>query len=302
MPKSTRELTTASGAHPAALQRLLRTLTCAQIVTEVQQDHFILTPLRTCLQTTVSYSVHAAALMWGDPFLWKSFGNLEQTIRTGQTAFDTQFGMSFFEYQQKYKPDFCTTYNACMNASSRHVEVAKTYTTGFANAHHVLDVGGGLGGLLHILLKQYPHLRGTLYDLPHVVADAQPFKENNNGRYALISGNIFESVPSGADIYILSHVLMDHDDEKARIILRNCRRAMSGTTTTCLLIVEIMLNNTNASSNQTGHLSDLTMLVLTGGRHRSEKEFQTLVESENFFVRACISLPTVDTIIECLPV
>ncbi|CAF1398766.1 unnamed protein product [Rotaria sordida] len=280
MPKSTRELATASGAHPAALQRLLRTLTCAQIVTEVQQDHFILTPLRTCLQTTVSYS----------------------TIRTGQTAFDTQFGMSFFEYQQKYKPDFCTTYNACMNASSRHVEVAKTYTTGFANAHHVLDVGGGLGGLLHILLKQYPHLRGTLYDLPHVVADAQPFKENNNGRYALISGNIFESVPSGADIYILSHVLMDHDDEKARIILRNCRRAMSGTTTTCLLIVEIMLNNTNASSNQTGHLSDLTMLVLTGGQHRSEKEFQALVESENFFVRACISLPTVDTIIECLPV
>jgi hypothetical protein len=149
------------------------------------------------------------------------------------------------------------------------------------------------------LLRQQPHLTGILYDLPHVIDDARKLFTATESdilkRLNIVAGDMFVSLPTGADTVILSHVLMGFDNSKVKLLLNNCRAAM--TTGAKLLIIEVvLLNNT---SQPAGRLNDLNMLVLLGGRHQNEQEYLTLLKESNFIVESNIQMKCDENILVC---
>jgi hypothetical protein len=140
----------------------------------------------------------------------------------------------------------------------------------------VVDVGGGHGALLAGVLTAYPSLSGAVFDLPHVVAGLDQALASSPARQRIrpVAGDMFQSVPSGGDVYLLKSVLHDWSDEDCESILRVCRAAMSPSS--ALLIVERLLAGPNKGADT--KFSDLNMLVMTGGRERSEDQFIRLLE------------------------
>jgi hypothetical protein len=144
----------------------------------------------------------------------------------------------------------------------------------------VVDVGGGRGTLLAAVLASRPDLHGIVFDLPEVVAGAAETLRAAGvaERCAIESGDFFVAVPAGADGYLLANVLHDWDDDRSVAILRNCRRAIQGDGR--VLIVERMIFSDPERSLPT-LLSDLNMLVLTGGQERTEEEYARLFAGAN---------------------
>ena len=157
--------------------------------------------------------------------------------------------------------------------------VVKAYD--FSGIHTLVDVGGGQGLLLSAILKANPHMRGILFELPHVIGGAAAVlkREGVTDRCELASGDFFHSVPEGGDAYLLKLVIHDWDDDRAVQILRNCHQVMRPRTQ--LLLVENVLRP--GDEPDFGKFVDLEMLVLTtGGRERFEQEFRDLFEKAGF--------------------
>jgi O-methyltransferase domain len=150
----------------------------------------------------------------------------------------------------------------------------------FSGAHTVIDVGGGYGRFIATILKANPHLRGVLFERPPVVPGARRVIEAEGlaTRCECVGGDFFVAVPNGCDIYLLKWVLLGWDDERARVLLQNCHRAMSGQAT--LLIVEPLIPPGNA--RHPAKLLDVNMLVNYGGRARTEVEYGALLAATGF--------------------
>ncbi|MGH2398048.1 MAG: methyltransferase [bacterium] len=294
-PKRSAELAEATGTDARSLYRFLRALASRGVFAEDAAGRFGLTPLAELLQTDVPGSMRPVAIMWCQPWQWQTWGSLLYSVQTGETAFRHLYGMSQYEYLAKH-PDSNAIFNAAMVAlaRARHSVVAAAYN--FSGMSRVIDVGGGHGALLAAILQTNPSLRGILFDAPHVVADAKAHFEAAEvaDRCEIVGGDFFASVPEGGDAYILSSVLMDWDDDRAVAILRNCRRAMVEQGK--LLIVEPLIAPGNEASSS--KFLDLAMLVVNGGRLRTEPEFRTLLATANFRMMNTISTQAGRSIIE----
>jgi hypothetical protein len=162
----------------------------------------------------------------------------------------------------------------------------------FAEVARVCDVGGGRGTLLSELLVRHPHLVGMLCDSPGVIASARPLlaQRGLSARVTLHPGSFFESVPRGADAYLLKHILHDWDDARARRILDVVRAAMDPGAR--LILVELITERND--SRGLGALSDVQMMtVCSEGRERSRAELETLLQQSRFRLRRIIPSPTV---------
>ena len=149
--------------------------------------------------------------------------------------------------------------------------------------------------LAHILTR-YPGPRGLLFDQAHVVRDAPALIEARglSGRIAIESGSFFERVPTGADAYILSHIIHDWNEDQCLTILGNCRAAMKPGAT--LLIVEFVLPSGNAP--HFGKLADMVMLALPGGEERTAEEYRVLLEKAGFRLTRVVPTETPVSIVE----
>ncbi|HEY5256538.1 MAG TPA: methyltransferase, partial [Acidobacteriaceae bacterium] len=164
-----------------------------------------------------------------------------------------------------------------------YAPIAKAWD--FSRAKVVADLGGGGGSLILAVLALHPHLRGMLVDLEPSVDAARPrfAKEDPSSRCELIVCDLMQSVPPGADVYMLKHVLHGRRDPDAITILKNCRAVIPSNGN--LLIIEFILPPlvSHADPQLEGHLmSDLNMLAVTGGRERSEREWKTLFDAAGF--------------------
>ena len=150
----------------------------------------------------------------------------------------------------------------------------------FAGIHLLVDVGGGYGQFVTDILAVYPHMRGILFDTPAVIREAKRHVEGHRShpRCSLVAGSLLEPLPRGGNLYLLSGVIHDWDDDDAITILEQCRRAM--TPNGKVIVVETVLPETDASAF--GALLDLNMLVMTGGRERTEREFRQLFDAAGF--------------------
>lgn len=302
-PKTAEELAQATSAHAPSLYRLLRVLTAFGVFDEDTPGRFALTSVGACLRTDSPDSQRDAVLMWGSENFWQTARDLLHCVQTGETAIQHLFGVaSPFEYYQLH-PDLGAMMNAGWAALAHGFpdEVAAAYD--FTGARTLVDVGGNRGQVLAPILQAYPDLRGILYDLPRVIAAATPFLEAAGvaDRCTLVGGNMFDEIPSGGDIYLLSRVIHDWDDARALAILRACRAAMRPQAV--LLLVERALpQHLDHSPNvQVSVQGDLTMLIRAGGRERTDAEYAVLLAAAGFAFKAATITTSGYDIIEAAP-
>jgi hypothetical protein len=295
-PRSSDELADACGADPAALYRLLRALASVGVFTEVEGRRFALTPLAELLRSDVPGSMRALARMYGSE-QYRAWNGLLESVRTGEPAFERTFGASYFDYLAQ-NPESGAVFNEAMTGWTTQVADAAVAAYDFAGLDTIVDVGGGHGLLLATILRAHPKVRGVLFDLPHVVAGAQPLLEAAGvaDRCTVVSGDFFVSVPEGGDAYLLAQILHDWDDERCRTILQNCSRAMLPDGR--LLVVEQVLPPANEPS--LGKWIDLHMLVLLTGRERTEAEYRALLEAVGFDLTRVIPTQSGAGIVEAI--
>jgi hypothetical protein len=280
-PRSTADLTELTGVHHEALYRLLRALAGVGVLHEEADSRFALTPVGDCLRSDAPESVEGWAEFVGEEHHWAAWQALEYSVRTGQNAFQHVHGSDPWTLRSRH-PELGASFDRAMTSVSSQVAASILAVYDFSRFGIIVDVGGSRGGFLSAILAAYPLMRGVVFDLPHVVAGAGPLLEAAGvaDRCEVIAGSFFESVPAGGDVYILKAILHDWDDEQALAILETCRHAMADGT--ALLIVERDIGPPNEMPD--AKLSDLNMLVGTGGRERSVDQFATLLTSAGFDV------------------
>lgn len=298
-PKSCDELAKATGTHSQSLYRLLRGLAGMGIFAETKERYFELTPRAACLKSDAPDSVRTFAVWTGEEVNWKPWGQLLYSIQTGKTAFKQVFGSEIFEYFGK-NPKAGEAFNRFMTERMNALIKAVASSYDFSKAKVIADIGGGQGLLLSTILKSNPKLQGILFDLPAVINEAKSVIQKTGvaERCKLVGGSFFESISVTADIYILSSIIHDWDDKGSITILKNCRKSMP--TGSKLLLIETMIPPGNESA--LGKLTDLNMLVLTGGLERTKSEFETLFKQTGFNLTNIIPTSSPMNILEAAPV
>jgi SAM-dependent methyltransferase len=210
-------------------------------------------------------------------------------------------GSDGFEMLER-NPSAASTFNMAQMQRTRLVakEVARHYD--FSGVSTVVDVGGGHGVLLETVLRANPGLHGVLFDRPHAVAGARALVEQAGiaDRCELVPGDFFDSLPAGADAYLLKNIIHDWDDERASRILRNCHDALPDGGR--LLLVELVLParlDALASHRAIVH-DDLAMMLGPGGKERNECEFRELLRCSGFALAAIKPIGMGYTILEAL--
>jgi hypothetical protein len=279
-PKTAAELAVATKTDGASLGRLLRALSSLEIFAGDVSGRYRQTLLSDALRSGHPESIRSWAMMLGAGFVWRPCGELAETIRTGRPAFELVYDAPLFEYLADHR-EAGAIFDAAMSSLPSFVAaIVEAYD--FSRFERVVDVGGGRGALLFGILAANLRARGVLHDLPTVVAGAAP-RGPLADRCEIVGGNFFEGVPAGGDAYVLSKIVHDWDNASAAKILRNCRRAIRPDGT--LLLIETVLG---PSSDPAGALMDVLMMVLTGGRERTESEFRQLLRDAGFSLERVI--------------
>ena len=234
--------------------------------------------------------------MFGADFKWSAAQALRHSVETGEPAFQHVFGEEQFSYLSHH-PDKAQLFDEAMVSCSELINRAIIDAYDFSRFATLVDVAGGYGSTLSAILTEHPNLKGTLFDLPHVVAKAQAFVESRGlrDRCSLVGGSFLASVPEGADAYFMKHIIHDWDDERYLQLLRNCHVAMPAHAK--LLVCETVLPEGNDASHP--RILDLVMLLNTpGGRERTEPEYRALFENAGFRLTRAIPTKVENRILE----
>jgi hypothetical protein len=270
-PRSVEDLAQATGTHAMALYRLLRALASIGIFAE-QQRKFALTPLAECL---LDSSAKAMAIMRGE-FQYRAWGELLHSVQTGQAGFEKVYGMPIFDFLSE-NPETGKLFDQAMTGVHGRETEAMLEAYDFTGIGTLVDIGGGNASVITAILRRYPEMQGTLFDLPGVIERARTSIKaaGLEDRCQVVPGSFFDSIPTGADAYLMRHVIHDWDDEKSRAILRNCRAGMRDGSK--LLVVEGVVPLGNEPS--VSKFFDLAMMVSPGGMERTEQEYHQLLEA-----------------------
>jgi O-methyltransferase len=280
------------GAHEESLYRLLRYLSTEGVFEEVEPRRFAPTRLSDLLRSDATPTVRWQAIMLGSEH-YRCWADALHSFVTGEPAFERVFGLPFFGYLGEH-PDTEERFDRAMAAAApgRSLRLLEYDWSGVAR---VADIGGGNGTTLAAVLARNPHLHGVLVDRPTVVeAATEVFAAAGVAdRCEVVAGDFFTDELPPADAYVLGRILHDWDDERAAGILRNCRRWLPADGR--LLLVETVLHDRPDPTLR--KLFDLHMLVLLGGKERTEEEWRALLGAEGFEPRAIV-----DGLIEARPI
>jgi O-methyltransferase domain len=296
-PKSAAELARLCGVQEDFLRRVLRYLASEGVFEERPGDLFALTERSHWLRSDVPGSLRPRATFAGSRYSWSAWGNLLQSLRSGTSAFRAAFGEDIFDYL-KHDDVAAATFNSFMAGQTAASVDAVLAAYDFTGARELADIGGGRGALVAGVLKANPAMRGLLFDLPDVIATAGPLVAQAGvaDRCKLVGGSFFESVPAGADLYVLKFILHDWTDEDCVRILENCRRAMASGA--LLLIVEHVIPE--ESGPHVARFMDINMMVMTSGRERTRREFERLLAPAGFAVKRQAPTALGFCILECV--
>jgi O-methyltransferase domain/Dimerisation domain len=296
-PRSYREVAAAVGADPNSIYRLFRALSSVGVLIPITNDHFALTPLGEDLRTGVLGSLRSMVITMGG-IHYRAWGRLLDSIKTGQAAFDQAFGTGLFDYLGENR-EAAAAFNGGMSDFSALVSYAVVSAYDFSGISSIVDIGGGHGNLIRMILRTYPQMTGIVYDTAATIEGTAACLKSYgiDGRCSAVAGNFFDSVPGGADAYILSSIIHDWDDDHSITLLRNCRCAMGEHAR--LLLIEMLMPS--AGHCCFSSLLDLNMLVLTGGAQRTQAEVSGLLETAGYKLTQVIPTLSPLTIIEAIP-
>ncbi len=296
-PQTADELAAQTDAHAPSLYRVLRLLASADVFTENADGKFELTPVSALLRADAPNSMRSFAIMQGDDWLWSVFGELMHCVKTGETAHAKVYGAEQFDFLPQNPKDEAIFNDAMTNLSLSAVPpIVEAYD--FSGVGKVADIAGGHGFLLAGILKANPQMQGVLFDVPSVVKGAGELleKENVGDRVKLVSGDFFESVPAGADAYIMKHIIHDWDDARSIKILQNINSAMNenGKVLICEMVVP------EGNEPDMSKILDIEMLAITGGKERTEKEYRKLLDAAGFRLTCIVPTRSPYSIVEAV--
>jgi hypothetical protein len=301
--RSVDELAASCGAQPTSLYRLLRALASFGVVAETTPQHFVLTPFGQPLRKDAPNSEWAAIVFWAD-LIADGWSHLTECIRTGDHSMRVMEREGVASRWSK-DPNARAIFGAVMGTAPAEDYMPIVRAWDFSNYRTVADLGGGGGALIAAVLEAYPSARGMLVDRPEAIDHAKSRFDSEGlaSRCELVAADLSVSVPLGADVYMLKHVLHGCEDEAALGILRNCLAVMPKQGR--LLVIEFVLPNVvdHADSELEYRLmSDLNMLAVTGGKERSAAEWKKLLSSAGFECRGIVPVPgALVSIVEAAP-
>jgi len=268
-PRTAADLAADVGADPDTLRRLLHALGTVGVYDERPDGSFGNTRLGEGLRSDVPDSIRPLARTLNSPALWAAWGHLGDSVRTGENAFRATNGVDAWTWRRDH-PEENAIFNQNMTVQTTTIAGAVAEAYDFAGMSTVVDVGGGQGSLLEAVLTRHPQLTGTVFDQAHVVA-TEPAAAGLAPRWAAASGSFFESVPE-ADALVLKSILHDWPDHRCVEILDVCARSLRPGG--AVLVVERLLGRPGFEVDAA--FSDLNMLVMPGGRERTEQEYAAL--------------------------
>jgi hypothetical protein len=294
-PKSADELAQAVGAHPRAFYRMLRALAGAGVFAEEADGRFTLTPLSELLRGDNPESLRAFAALMADEVNFEMWAGLPYSIRTGKPVVPHKLGMPWFDWLAQ-NPAKGKAFHDAMTSLSAGAVAAVLNAYDFSGINKLVDVGGGHGLLLAMVLSKYPGMRGMLYDAPPAVGGAAEVLAAHGiaDRCEIAGGDFLESVPAGGDAYILKHIIHDWSDEECVTILGHCHAGMA--VGGKVLVVEMVIPERNVPA--ISKFLDLEMLLFLTGRERTEAEYRDLLERAGFELTKIVATPSPYSVIE----
>ncbi|MCF6377977.1 acetylserotonin O-methyltransferase [Nocardioides KLBMP 9356] len=289
-PRSAPDVASEVGTDPDATYRLLRAAATHGIVRH-DGDRFALTGVGRTLVSDAPGSMRSVVLMIGDPRYQSVWGQLPEAVRTGGPRAAAVHGVSMWELLERdtgYAQDFNDAMGRLTALDWPTVDAVYDFTP-FGT---IVDVGGGHGQLLSLMLGAAPAAKGVLLEQPSMVGEAE--KQLGAAgllhRCRLVGASFFETAPDDGDLYVLRRVVHDFDDDQAVALLTNLRRHMPSTA--ALLLMESVVPD--GGEPQFAKLLDLDMLLFVGGRERTEAELASLLERAGFQMTRVV--PTISTI------
>ncbi|XP_078448170.1 O-methyltransferase 13-like [Wolffia australiana] len=244
-----------------------------------------LAPVSTFLTSNEDgVSLSALVLMNQDKVLMESWYHLKESVLNGGIPFNKAYGVSAFEFHGT-DPRFNKVFNAGMsNHSAITMKKMLEVYRGFEGVDVLVDVGGGVGASLSMIVSAHPSVKGLNFDLPHVISEAQSFPGVEH-----VGGDMFESVPSG-DAIFMKWILHDWSDEHCLKLLNNCREALPEKGK--VIVMEGILPEVPETSKEAQALFHVDLIMLAhnpGGKERTEKEFESLAKKAGFsgFAKVC---------------
>ncbi|WP_157219050.1 methyltransferase [Flavisphingomonas formosensis] len=283
-PVSIEDLAAATATRPDPLGRLLTALATVGVFDRDTEGRVSHTPISRLLRSDHPATQRAFIESVFGHEHYEAWGAIEGTLRTGVTAFDLHYGKPVFDWFGEH-PATAALFGEAMTSVTLATEEAVIAAHDFGAFTLAVDVGGSHGSLLRRLLAQAPEARGIVFDLPSTVAEGERMWQGTPeaARLSAMGGDFFQSVPAGGDLYLLKFILHDWTDQQSIAILRNIRAAMKPDGT--VAIIEMVLPDDPATRHP-GRFMDLNMLVMTGGRERSAKDYAALLHEAGLTLRS----------------
>jgi orsellinic acid C2-O-methyltransferase len=299
--KTSEELARATGVHAPSLHRLMRTLVTFEILREHADGTFELMPMGALLRSDADHSLRSWAILCGKR-LSRDWLGLMDSVRTGASARRSVSSCSLFEDLERDQQEAAVFNQAMLEVTRLSADgVAQAYD--FSGMKRIVDVGGGYGQLLEAILKANPEVHGIVFDLTHATEKGRLYFQEIGfaDRCEFVSGNFFESVPSGANAYVLKSVIHNWNDERAGVILQRCAQAMAGSGKLILVERIVPRRLEPSAAHRAIALMDLNMLVVLGARDRTEDEYRALLSSAGLRLTRIIPAVLNFSIIEAIP-
>jgi hypothetical protein len=300
-PMTVEQLAAATGTHPPSLRRMLRGLAAWDVLVEYAGGRFAATPLSDMFRSDQPGLRNTAIMLSEEGYaVW---GELAEVVKTGRPAYERVFGKPRWEHLAE-NPEMAAQFNAAMVEVSDRVGAAFVAAYDFGTARTVVDVGGGNGALLAAVLRAHPDMQGVLFDQAAGLAGARERMQTSDlhDRVTFVEGSFFDSVPAGGDVYLLKSIVHDWDDERGAQILRACRKAMEATSRLVLVERDLPERIDDPAEALPIVMSDLQMMVVLGGRERTEREYGEVLASTGFRLERKVSLRLDFAAFEAVPV
>jgi hypothetical protein len=279
------EIAAQVGLEADALDRMLRLLAAHGIFERTTDGRYAHSPASLLLRSDHPHSLRSYVRMNGMPAFWDRYTELAATARTGRPKQDFA---SLVDYLAAH-PEESAIFNAAMVSKSRTVLPAVAAAYDFSSFGTIVDVGGGRGHLLKLILERTPSARGILFELGYVIGDARPAR-----RLELVAGDFFAGPLPAADAYLLMDVLHDWNDADAARILAAVRKAAQPSAR--VLVIETLVPETPGP--HFGKSLDITMLAITGGRERTEAQYRALLAATGFRLARVLTTTSQYSIVE----
>ena len=285
-----------AGIEKTVAQKLLRPLTACGMLKE-DDGRYLLTEAGDLLTEDADHSLKGYVLYCGG-ICAKSWSVMAEAARRKETPYAFAMGSELFTDNGEDSGHY-NAFDTMMNFVSSNMELSGFLEQiGSPEKCRIVDIGGGTGAVLSQFLRYFPNADGEILDLGFVREKAMDTLERNGleHRSSFRETDFFKSFEVRGDLFLLSRVLHDWQDEDAVKIIRNIRSNMDETSV--LYVIELLIPEETEWKNMGVYMNDLQIWAVCGGTERKLSEYSCLFEKAGLFCTGQQKLPSGETVME----